>query len=295
MENNSAFTVTEPNIDETALSNQLEQVAQSNNAFNESQAQKQRDWTEKMNQIAMDFNSAEAKKNRDWQTEMSNTQIQRRVEDAVRSGINPIYAIMGGSGATVGSGSSASATSNGSGSSATADTSIVGGLVTLMSKVIDANLNTSIANAQNAVTMRGQDKSLEGVKYSADQGLKGSYAIAGATMYAANINKEINERNLNQQRCITAQNNMLSLVQDFSSTYQKLTQKEIGVSAKGEVNGIWVKASGGIDANTKRAITEFKSSNPLAMTYFQSIMKDMSLTESERTLARNMVEVLSQA
>lgn len=295
MENNSAFTVTEPNIDENALSNQLEQVAQSNNAFNESQAQKQRDWTEKMNQIAMDFNSAEAKKNRDWQTEMSNTQIQRRVEDAVRSGINPIYAIMGGSGATVGSGSSASATSNGSGSSATADTSIVGGLVTLMSKVIDANLNTSIANAQNAVTMRGQDKSLEGVKYSADQGLKGSYAIAGATMYAANINKEINERNLNQQKCITAQNNMLSLVQDFSSTYQKLTQKEIGVSAKGEVNGIWVKASGGIDANTKRAITEFKSSNPLAMTYFQSIMKDMSLTESERTLARNMVEVLSQA
>ena len=54
------------------------------------------------------FNAAEAQKNRDWQERMSNTSYQRAVEDMKKAGINPILAAQNG-GAVTGSGATASA------------------------------------------------------------------------------------------------------------------------------------------------------------------------------------------
>lgn len=54
------------------------------------------------------FNARQAAMNRDWQENMANTQIQRRMADAEAAGINPIFAMSGGSGAATGGGSAAS-------------------------------------------------------------------------------------------------------------------------------------------------------------------------------------------
>lgn len=62
-----------------------------------------------LQQMAQDFNSEEAMKNRDWQTQMANTIYTRSIQNMKEAGINPILAAsMGLSGASVGSGATAS-------------------------------------------------------------------------------------------------------------------------------------------------------------------------------------------
>ncbi len=66
-------------------------------------------WSAEQAAITRDFNSREAAKNRDWQEYMSNTAHQREVQDLMAAGLNPILSATGGNGASVGSGSTASA------------------------------------------------------------------------------------------------------------------------------------------------------------------------------------------
>lgn len=59
--------------------------------------------------MQMDFNKKEAQKSRDWEAEMANTIYTRSVKNMIEAGINPILAAnMGLSGASVGSGATAS-------------------------------------------------------------------------------------------------------------------------------------------------------------------------------------------
>lgn len=77
-------------------------------AYNTEAWERSAAWNEAMMERQMQFNAAEAQKNRDWQQKMMETSYQRAVADMEKAGINPILAaggvngVSGGSAASVG-------------------------------------------------------------------------------------------------------------------------------------------------------------------------------------------------
>ena len=74
------------------------------------------------------FNAREAQKNRDWQERMSNTAHQREVADLLAAGLNPVLSVTGGNGA-----------STPAGSVATADSSGVSAMASILGSVLNSN------------------------------------------------------------------------------------------------------------------------------------------------------------
>lgn len=152
-------------------------ITRSNSAMSAMEAAKQRDWQVAQNRLAMDFNAAEAAKNRDWQAMQSNTAHQREVADLKAAGLNPVLSAMGGNGAAVTSGATASGVTS-AGAKGDVDTSASGAIVSLLTNMYNVQNQLSIANL-NAQTQRAvADKYTSMSELVAEIG-------AAASMYSA--------------------------------------------------------------------------------------------------------------
>lgn len=104
--------------------------------------------TEAANQIAMaKWNAAEAQKNRDFEERMSNTAITRAVADAERNGINKYYLLNGGLTASTPSGSTASASYEPLNASGARRSSVGSGLFQIVRTIVGAYLTYELGLA----------------------------------------------------------------------------------------------------------------------------------------------------
>lgn len=171
------------NLD-SALS-RITRTASENTARSAQLAAEQRDWQERQNALAMQFNAQEAAKSRSWQEYMSNTAHQREIKDLKAAGLNPVLSAMGGNGAAVTSGATASGVTS-AGAKGEVDTSANSALVQILGSVLSAQTQLQTAN----VNARTQEAVAD--KYTAMEQIVAEISAA-ASKYGANMSYASNK------------------------------------------------------------------------------------------------------
>lgn len=203
------------NLD-SALS-RITRTASENTAKSAQMASEQRDWQERQNALAMQFNAQEAAKSRSWQEYMSNTAHQREIRDLKAAGLNPVLSAMGGNGAAVTSGATASGVTS-AGAKGEVDTSANAALVQVLGSVLSAQTQLQAAN----VNARTQEAVAD--KYTAMEKLVAQIG-ADASKYGANLSYAGSKYNANMHYSLGKYQtdkgfeNQVFLEQNYPSNY----------------------------------------------------------------------------
>lgn len=172
----------------------LQSIADRNNAWSASQAQKQMDFQRDSADRAMQFNHDEAELSRKWQEYMSNTAHQREIKDLKAAGLNPVLSAQAGAPVTSGATASGYASQGAMGET---DHSVAGSLVSLLGSMLSAQTQL----ASTALSARSQEaiasKYTEMDKLVAQIQQQTQYGVAaiqrGTTLDAANISALSNQ------------------------------------------------------------------------------------------------------
>lgn len=215
------------NLD-SALS-RITRTASENTARSAQLAAEQRDWQERQNALAMQFNAQEAAKSRSWQEYMSNTAHQREIRDLKAAGLNPVLSAMGGNGAAVTSGATASGVTS-AGAKGEVDTSANAALVQILGSVLSAQTQLQTAN----VNVRTQEAVAD--KYTAMEKLVAQIG-ADASKYGASMSYAASKYATDQQ--ILNPNGPWGFLRELIKTVSDDGSSGLGSSGKDLFNSLF--------------------------------------------------------